>query len=203
VKKILILVVCLLLFLGGCRANVENNVTTVSRSTTTTEAKTTILPEFNPASVKLKKFNDYDEETGYKRSYRYIYYGMSSIYFDGYYTKDIDKFQDALVESYHWQEPTEMHIVSFIKHFRMQKKRFLELLEKEAKAKARLAEWGIDIDNEEHELPNVDIIYTFDKEIIDAYYRRENPVAPDWLGTERAKDFTYESYSAYLEANPE
>jgi len=50
--------------------------------------------------------------------------------------------------------------------------------------------------NEENELPNPDIIYTFDNEIIDAYYRRENPVEPDWSKTK-----TYESYEAYLKAN--
>jgi len=46
------------------------------------------------------------------------------------------------------------------------------------------------------EPPNPDIIYTFDNEIINAYYRRENPVVPDWSKTK-----TYESYEEYLEAN--
>jgi hypothetical protein len=34
---------------------------------------------------------------------------------------------------------------------------------------------------ESNELPNLDIIYTFDNEVINAYYRRENPVVPDWM----------------------
>ncbi len=48
-----------------------------------------------------------------------------------------------------------------------------------------------------NEFPNPSILYTFDNEIINAYYRRENPVVPDW-----SKVTVYESYAEYKEANP-
>jgi hypothetical protein len=42
-------------------------------------------------------------------------------------------------------------------------------LEKEKRINIEL---GIDMTNEENELPNGDIIYTFDNDIINEYYRR-------------------------------
>jgi len=84
-----------------------------------------------------------------------------------------------------------MALVSFIKHYKIEKDDFVEAVQREY-------EWALDsgcsIYNEDCELPNADIIYTFDNEVINAYYRRENPVVPDEYRT-------YESYEEYLRAN--
>lgn len=90
---------------------------------------------------------------------------------------------------------SEMFSVVLIKKYNITKEVFEELIRKEAEDRIR---HGADLSTEDYELPNADILYTFDNEIIDAYYRRENPVEPDW---EQVK--VYESYSAYLEENPE
>ena len=82
----------------------------------------------------------------------------------------------------------EMLLVSFIKHYNIQKEDF-------SAAVLQLYEWtiekGFDVYHEGAELPNPGIIYTFDNEIINAYYRRENPVVPE-------EYFSFASYEAFL-----
>jgi len=94
-----------------------------------------------------------------------------------------------------WFETDEMDAVAFIKHFDVPR----ELAEKaieELHEYVMSTSQNVDVYDEFWEVPNLDIIYTFDNEIINAYYRRENPVEPDW-----SKTTTYESYAAYKEAN--
>jgi len=74
--------------------------------------------------------------------------------------------------------PPEMYFVTLIKRYDVPKEKFEEAIQKAAE---RYIAEGHNLTQEEWELPNADIIYTFDNEIIDAFYRRENPVAPDWL----------------------
>ena len=86
-----------------------------------------------------------------------------------------------LYESYNRTDrlnPPEMFLVTLIKQYDVPKEKFEEAIQKTAE---RLLAEGRDLTQEEYELPNADIIYTFDNEIIDAFYRRENPVTPDWL----------------------
>jgi len=91
-----------------------------------------------------------------------------------------------------------MDTVTFIKYCHISKDDFAVALEKAKRHWLAYKISEIEFDHEEWELPNADIIYTFDNEIINAYYRRENPVEPDW-----AQVKTYESYSAYLAKNPQ
>ena len=85
-------------------------------------------------------------------------------------------------------------MANFIKYNNINQEAFLTAVQKMYE---RYLANGWDISDEAYELPNTDIIYTFDNDIINAYYRRENPVAPDW-----SKVKTYESYAAYKEASP-
>jgi len=74
--------------------------------------------------------------------------------------------------------PDEMVLITMIKQYNLPK----ETLEKAVNQAAEHAlNNGWDLSDESWELPNADILYTFDNEIIDAYYRRENPNVPDWL----------------------
>lgn len=69
-------------------------------------------------------------------------------------------------------EPEEMYAVSFIKHFKISREDFDKALAERAKKFAEHAAKGEDISGEEFELLNGDILYTFDNEIINNYYRR-------------------------------
>lgn len=111
----------------------------------------------------------------FEPSKRYIYYDLplpKSLLPDGVW--------DDFNENYYGQppEPSEMVLVTYIKKYGISKEAFEEIIQEMA---VNMLEEGIREDqlyNELFELPNPDIIYTFDNEIIDAYYRRENPVAP-------------------------
>ena len=75
-----------------------------------------------------------------------------------------------------------MPVVTYIKKFNIPKDVFVAELEKYTEIVREIAlSMGEDLDYEIHEPYNADIIYTFDNEIINAYYRRENPVVPDWM----------------------
>ena len=64
----------------------------------------------------------------------------------------------------------EMMLKRYIIKYQIPKEAFVAALEKDIEISIKL---GIDITNEEFEPPNPDIIYTFDDEIINEYYRRE------------------------------
>ena len=67
-----------------------------------------------------------------------------------------------------------MYIISFIKHFNISKDDFKKACEQR---KLQNEEWAAlhnnDINNEKLEIPNADIIYTFNNTIINEYYRRD------------------------------
>ncbi|MCI9448902.1 MAG: hypothetical protein HFE30_01445 [Clostridiales bacterium] len=71
-------------------------------------------------------------------------------------------------------EPQEMYTVSFVKHFKISKEEFEQANEQRKLLfeKFRVVN-GDDISDEGHEIYNADIIYTFDNNIINNYYRRD------------------------------
>jgi hypothetical protein len=91
--------------------------------------------------------------------------------------KKVDEFhawasEKHLKEHGSWsEEPTTMYLKDFVEYFNIPKEDFVAAVEK---AKLRDTKNGIAFDTrEDNEYPNADIIYTFDDEIIDYYYRRE------------------------------
>ena len=73
-------------------------------------------------------------------------------------------------------EPQEMYTVTFIKDFHISREAFEQACQEfqlwlEDKSE-RWAEGDAIFSMEEYEMPNADIIYTFDNEIINNYYRR-------------------------------
>jgi len=146
-----------------------------------------------PDSIELAENPNYEFGNEWEYLYRVVYYNVPwevceladddgfSLNLDG---DDLNPFGP---------EP-EMVMVAFIKHYEIKKEDFTYAVQ-------RIYNWCIgngfdDIYAEGNELPNADIIYTFDNEIINAYYRRENPVVPE-PGTYT----TYESYEEYLKVN--
>ena len=64
----------------------------------------------------------------------------------------------------------EMPLVTLVKHFRVPKHVFVAEVEKKRQADSTFHSY--DPTSETQELPNADIIYTFDNDIINAYYSR-------------------------------
>jgi len=140
----------------------------------------TMLPQYIPGSIKLDPGEDYCDEDGayYKRHYRSIYYSVPSSLMKLVGQEAYD-FVGAYFDSYQYdEEPVQMALMLLVKEFDIPKEKFVEVFDMEREISLRL---GCDIYSEQYELPNADIIYTFDNEVIDAYYRRENPLEPDWL----------------------
>jgi len=146
-----------------------------------------------PDSIKVasEEIRTYYEMFPFVRTKRILYYELSGVYLDLVPEDECDELLRQLDSD---AEPLEMTLITFIKHFNIPREDFEKALEKER-------EWSIrneiDLSSEAYELPNVDILYTFANEIIDAYYRIEHPVAP-----KSGSYTTYESYEEYLRANP-
>jgi len=163
----------------------------------------------SPSQIRLDEINEqdylWDEDFGYVPQFRWVYYSVGSGVFNWIETKGrINELERLEEESYQKRlrpngmltDLMEMPLAQIIKYFNIPR----EVLEKHnAELWQIWVEWGVDlsIPTEEYELPNPDIVYTFDNEIINAYYRRENPVAPE-PGTYT----TYGSYEEYLKAKP-
>ena len=68
----------------------------------------------------------------------------------------------------------EMALMHFVLYFDIQKEDFVAVVERLREIREDQANrWGLDLFLEEYELPNADIIFTFDPEIISYFYRRE------------------------------
>lgn len=72
-------------------------------------------------------------------------------------------------------EPDEMYLVTFIKHFHITREQFDAAMEKRREDLRETFERQPTLNprNEGYEIPNGDIIYTFDNEIINNYYLRD------------------------------
>ena len=68
-----------------------------------------------------------------------------------------------------YNEPQEMALVTLVKHCNISKQDFNKAVDEYIKM---CASAGFDMAEEQFEIPNADIIYTFDNEIINAYYRK-------------------------------
>lgn len=161
-----------------------------------THAETTKKQESNESTTKefVPLPNDSGGDSGdyidiYTTKYRRIYYESVSVFFA--VLVDRDKLYEWEAEYYaenpnadglfevgeEITEPETMRIVEFIKHFNIPKEKFEEANNTWCH---RMIKWG-DVpvmnpkdykEQEEFEVYNVDILYTFDYEIINAYYKR-------------------------------
>ena len=154
-KMILIVSVCVAVLIGFC------SILLLSLKDSTSEYKN--------GTISLHP-DGYDyEDFGFERKYRLVYYDISGYFVD---LVSRDEFNDWMMpfdKEHSGKELSEMYLVSFIKHFNIPKDKFVEACEE--MKNDRLAD-GLDVYSEEYEIPNADIIYTFDNEIINNYYRR-------------------------------
>ena len=182
-KYTVLLLAMIALALSACKQQNEPPPIIEMLETTSSATETTIpliTPDQLPIPDEIKLRNEsimWENDS----KYRSVYYGMSGAIGElGEYFPFHDKSD-------------EMEMANYLKANSVKKEDFIAAVQKNYE---HSVEMGWDIYAEGGELPNADIIYTFDNEIINAYYRRENPVAPE-PGTYT----TYGSYEEYLKAN--
>jgi len=110
-------------------------------------------------------------------SYRYVYYsiapfgGMQDIFNVSEWSQQRSEripveYRDERLNIYEFQN---MELLDFIKFFRIPRDVFDEAVEAERLWRIYI---GNDVYDEQYEMPNGDIIYTFDNDIINEFYRR-------------------------------
>ena len=208
-KKLWLSLIVFLFALGACNHTNPSKPASTSATTITAVAPSAITSlawtTYTPEDIKqLGPGEYYWDDWGTDSKYRTIYYntGIASwilTYDDPKFLEILDIIEKRHHSTDRFAESDEMNLVAVIKHCGITKNDLVEAIEKDKQLLLRQnaeREWANEFDHEMWELPNPDIIYTFDNEIINAYYRRENPVAPE-PGTYK----TYESYEEYKKAN--
>jgi hypothetical protein len=143
--------------------------TTVTIPITTSRPDYSNLPVHTPGSIKLE--DALFQEFTFTPHYRLIYYTLSGVFLDIVDEKDSDKWITEFNKQWEiGQDSTKMITAEFVKYFNIPKEMFIKKFEEQ---KQLLIEQGCNVNSEEWELPNADIIYTFDDEIINNYYRRQ------------------------------
>jgi hypothetical protein len=151
---------------------------------TTTTMQTTIAPpstkkevytypkEYIPGSIELVNLPpEYDEFNLFQGPYRFIYKNITDEYAEIVGQEVCEKWLvEEVVRDRITDDPIEMMLVSFVKYFNIPKQDFVLATEK---LREHSLDSGFDLSEEEYELPNPDIVYTFDNKIIDEYYRKE------------------------------
>ncbi len=141
------------------------------------------IPVFDPSTVDLYSPEEamsrmYYESVNfptYSPKYRSIYYICPTFLYDLVDRQEVDDWYNETVKPdiENNVEPTEMYTVNFVKHFHIAKEDFERLsAERLHDFEERAEKTGEKIDTEFHEIHNADIIYTFDNEIINNYYLR-------------------------------
>ncbi len=121
------------------------------------------LPKYVPGSIELQdqRYDDYPTE----RKYRIAYYRIAGEFLDLLSKEDLQRFYDW---THTLEDPdlsNEMMMVAFVKQFNISREDFELAAERFRKSNESATHM------EEYEVPNADIIYTFDNEIINEYYR--------------------------------
>ena len=172
--SLLAVLLCLLcVLLSACQpetSDTPGDPTTGTPTTTTQQGKD--LPEYQPGSIKLQSLENDDYR--FDRKYRITYYRVWGDFME---LLSEEEMQDFDVWSEEWaknvnygETQEEMMLVSFVKRYDITREEFDSAVEKFIAINQEL---GCDMTGEEYEVPNGDIIYTFDNEIINHYYRYE------------------------------
>jgi len=136
-----------------------------------------VISEFDSTSVKVLSAEEAQNRfaTFYPPSYRQLYYTLDvsvmrlvspELLIDESWLGEIQQDLDAGIEQ------DVMTVVVFIKYYKIPKEDFERAVEEQRKGVEGLRDRGYEM-TEEYEVYNTDIIYTFDNEIINEYYRRK------------------------------
>ena len=190
-KKALIIVLSLAVVIGGIAIVAKNRAVPdeVTNSLPTALGQndgenpveeTQNLPVYQPGSVKLAP-EEVFQDWAYFPSYRVIYYAIDGVYTELIpYTYDSPEmkawsefFESMRIINGQNVESNEMALVTFVKYFNIPRADFEKAIEKQRQNQIELLGMNeSNADVEGFELPNADIIYTFDNDIINEYYRR-------------------------------
>jgi len=217
-KKTAIIILALILFFGawaGCsNDNDLMGTTDTSKSVSyflpmdwptrsdqtepTTEQSTTSLADVSigfPGEIVVHTGSQ-DLDYGYQRHYRYKYYGLPGYIVELVPIEEYQVWCDNELKPYSETEPTEPHIFSFIKKFDIS----FEEFEREVKESYLFWRNLKSFSNEEDELPNPQLLYTFNLERINDYYSLDPAryaSAKQWLEEWLLTNQPYESWSAF------
>jgi hypothetical protein len=157
---------------GNPETTAPTKRTTVHLTTTRTSQATKKLPTYLAGSIQLDELKPRQgifAETPYTPTKRFVYYNI-----DGFFLELVPDRGAAYINKLEADknhiEPTEMVLVGFVQYYRISTSEFKKAMLQRQKYNQ---EFGLDSNSERYELPNPDIIYTFDNEIINEYYRRE------------------------------
>ena len=139
-----------------------------------------VIPDFVQGDMKVYSPSDALKVNPYNftflPTYRDIYYWAPTCLVDLVDREEYGAWRREVVIPNEIEniEPQEMYTVSFIKHFHISKEDFEQACESKRLCFEDFRDrCGEDITDEAHEIYNADIIYTFDNEIINNYYRRD------------------------------
>lgn len=155
-------------------------ITAMNEFASTNKVKLEVVPQFIQADLTVYSAEKALEEIPFKTTflpkYRQIYYEGPTFLIDLVGREAYGEWKSKVMtpDEENNIEPTEMYIVSFIKYFEIPKDVFVrECEDKRLYTQMVHDEYGYDITKESYEIPNADILYTFDNEIINNYYLRE------------------------------
>ncbi len=148
----------------------DDAVPTIGESTTD-ETQLSQYPQYVPGSIILGPEEGAIAPFGFERHYRNIFYTIPGVYMDLVPGDKLMTWTQEL-ESNHSSnvEPSEMLLVRFVEEFEISREAFEEVT---SKLSNYYSENAIDSQHETNEVPNVDVIYSFDNQIIKDYYRYE------------------------------
>lgn len=181
-KKTIILLISVLLGIAVCFSSCESvlpaeeenssSETEQNRTENSDYSAENNLPEYTPGSVKLVSQNsdNYPFERKYRMAYYRIWGEFSDLLSEEEYSDYQQWTQNVSEENGYGEFQNEMLLVSFVKRYGISREEFDAAAQKYTENSKR-DNW--DMLSEEFEVPNGDIIYTFDNEIINNYYRYE------------------------------
>ena len=128
--------------------------------------------EYVPGTIEL--VSQKSDDFSFERKYRYLYYSYR-IKFETLLSAeqkaDWREFHSEDVKRNNYGElQEEMLLVTMIKRYNIPKEAFQSVVDYYIQLCQKLDQ---DMLHEEYEIPNVDVIYTFDNEIINRFYRYE------------------------------
>ncbi len=130
------------------------------------------LPEYTAGSIKLEPQDQ--DDYAFNRKYRIAYYQIGGE-FTGLLSEE--EYQDYMEwvdekskQDGYGENQNEMLLVSFVKRYNISRTDFDKAVKAYTDARNKTGE---DLYSEGNEVPNGDIIYTFDNEVINRYYRYE------------------------------
>lgn len=132
----------------------------------------------SPNSIKIQDYleDDYNFDREYREAYYRRWIGFLPLLTDSQRQEYFDWIDDFRSENNYGRDQQEMLLVAMIKHFNIPREDFEQAI---AYYIATAETIGCDLSHELYEPPNVDIIYTFDNEIINDYYRIQTVTEPN------------------------